>query len=199
MSASPAERTPLTLDAALRAHADCLSSPTEGRVLAAARAWDAALSASSTRALLERRVLALEAPKHPDALLSDLRLTVEKDLLPLASLVSTRAPSSPLLQAVTSAARSRSLDEIETVAQGLKQRATNEKALFVLEEWMEWGALKGACENMLENASDESPNRAGCLVDLNGCSIAGEECKFLSCVDDSIGNITDNRVEMVGR
>ncbi|MGO8998364.1 MAG: bifunctional metallophosphatase/5'-nucleotidase [Polyangiaceae bacterium] len=50
-----------------------------------------------------------------------------------------------------------------------------------------------------EAVCDESPNRAGCLTDLNGCSIAGEECKYLSCVNQSIGSVTDNRVEMVGR
>jgi 5'-nucleotidase len=50
-----------------------------------------------------------------------------------------------------------------------------------------------------ENVCLASPNREGCKVDLNACSIAGEECKFLSCVDATIGNLTDNRVEMVGR
>jgi 5'-nucleotidase / UDP-sugar diphosphatase len=50
-----------------------------------------------------------------------------------------------------------------------------------------------------ESVCDSSPNRAGCLTDLNSCSIAGEECKYLSCVDETIGSITDNRVEMVGR
>jgi hypothetical protein len=160
------------LDAALKAHAECLRSPTEARVLAAARVWEAALSASSTRALLERRVLALEAPKHSDVLLSELRLTVEKDLLPHAALVSSRASVSPLLQAITSEARSRSLDEIETVAQGLKQRATNEKALDTLEEWMEWGALKGACEGMLENASDDTRHAVFTVVYRGACGYA---------------------------
>jgi 5'-nucleotidase len=44
-----------------------------------------------------------------------------------------------------------------------------------------------------------SPDRAGCVNDLNACSIAGEECKVLSCVDQAIGNFTDNREEMLGR
>jgi 5'-nucleotidase len=38
-----------------------------------------------------------------------------------------------------------------------------------------------------------------CKSDLNACSLAGEECKFLACVDRKIGNFTDNRVEMIGR
>ncbi len=44
-----------------------------------------------------------------------------------------------------------------------------------------------------------SPDVEGCLSDLNSCSLAGEECKFLSCVDERVGNFTDNRVEMIGR
>jgi len=44
-----------------------------------------------------------------------------------------------------------------------------------------------------------SPREAGCLADLNACSLAGEECKLLSCVDATIGNLTDNRQEMLGR
>ena len=31
------------------------------------------------------------------------------------------------------------------------------------------------------------------------CSLAGEECKILSCVDENLGALTDNRVQMVGR
>jgi 5'-nucleotidase/UDP-sugar diphosphatase len=38
-----------------------------------------------------------------------------------------------------------------------------------------------------------------CNADLNACSLAGEECKILSCVDKTVGNLTDNRVEMLGR
>jgi 5'-nucleotidase len=44
-----------------------------------------------------------------------------------------------------------------------------------------------------------SPNRVGCEIDLNACSLAGVECKYLACVDQTIGNFTDNRVEMLGR
>jgi 5'-nucleotidase len=50
-----------------------------------------------------------------------------------------------------------------------------------------------------ETVCASSPNMQGCLNDLNACSTAGEECKFLSCIDQTIGNFTDNRVEMIGR
>ena len=50
-----------------------------------------------------------------------------------------------------------------------------------------------------EQTCATSPNMYGCLSDLGACVIAGEECKILSCVDQSLGSTTDNRVEMVGR
>jgi 5'-nucleotidase len=44
-----------------------------------------------------------------------------------------------------------------------------------------------------------APNDAACEQAINACSLAGEECKILSCIDNSIGNFTDGRVEMIGR
>lgn len=38
-----------------------------------------------------------------------------------------------------------------------------------------------------------------CLATVNGCALAGEECKILTCIDGSIGSLTDGRVEMIGR
>jgi 5'-nucleotidase len=38
-----------------------------------------------------------------------------------------------------------------------------------------------------------------CRTSLDACSLAGEECKILSCVDDTLGAVSDNRQEMVGR
>jgi hypothetical protein len=39
-----------------------------------------------------------------------------------------------------------------------------------------------------------SPQLQACLVDLDACSLSGEECKFLSCIDDREGAATDNRI-----
>ncbi|HEY2517372.1 MAG TPA: bifunctional UDP-sugar hydrolase/5'-nucleotidase [Polyangiaceae bacterium] len=50
-----------------------------------------------------------------------------------------------------------------------------------------------------DKACQDAPNLTACETDLNSCSLAGEECKFLSCIDEGIGNLTDNRVEMIGR
>jgi 5'-nucleotidase/UDP-sugar diphosphatase len=41
-----------------------------------------------------------------------------------------------------------------------------------------------------------SPGLAGCKVDLNACATAGLECTILSCIDSTIGAVTDNRVLM---
>ncbi len=42
-----------------------------------------------------------------------------------------------------------------------------------------------------------SPALQACLTDLNSCSLGGEECKFLSCVDESEGAKTDNRITVI--
>ncbi len=44
-----------------------------------------------------------------------------------------------------------------------------------------------------------SPTKSGCLRTLDSCSSAGEECKILACVDPRLGNLSDGRIEMVGR
>jgi 5'-nucleotidase len=44
-----------------------------------------------------------------------------------------------------------------------------------------------------------SPQAAACRVVLNACSLGGESCKILSCIDKGLGNFSDNRSEMIGR
>ena len=41
--------------------------------------------------------------------------------------------------------------------------------------------------------------RADCETTIAPCEIAGETCKFLACVDQSVGNLADGRQIMVGR
>jgi 5'-nucleotidase len=50
-----------------------------------------------------------------------------------------------------------------------------------------------------EKACQSSPDVDQCNTDLDACSLAGQECKLLSCVDQNLGALTDNRVEMIGR
>ena len=38
-----------------------------------------------------------------------------------------------------------------------------------------------------------------CENDISPCASGGEMCKFLACVDQGIGNYTDNRIQMVGQ
>ena len=45
----------------------------------------------------------------------------------------------------------------------------------------------------------DSPQRAACQADLNACTLGGEQCKFLACIDKSLGGASDNRIEMLGR
>lgn len=44
-----------------------------------------------------------------------------------------------------------------------------------------------------------TPDKDGCRLQLGACSVAGEQCKILSCVDRAIGNFSDDRMEMIGR
>lgn len=42
-------------------------------------------------------------------------------------------------------------------------------------------------------------DQVACRTPINACELGGEECKILSCVDETIGSFTDGRVEMIGR
>lgn len=45
----------------------------------------------------------------------------------------------------------------------------------------------------------DSPAIKGCTRELNPCAIAGESCKFLACVDETMGAFVDGRIDMEGR
>ena len=63
--------------------------------------------------------------------------------------------------------------------------------------------VQRACRDSVASFHDlvcaSSPSRAGCLKLLDSCTSAGEECKILACVDQRLGNLSDGRVEMIGR
>jgi 5'-nucleotidase len=44
-----------------------------------------------------------------------------------------------------------------------------------------------------------APDSVSCKTAVNACSLAGEECKILACIDASMGNFSDGRIDMVGR
>lgn len=45
----------------------------------------------------------------------------------------------------------------------------------------------------------ESKSLVLCQSQIDACTIAGEECKILACVDKNVGNFSDGRLEMLGR
>jgi 5'-nucleotidase / UDP-sugar diphosphatase len=49
------------------------------------------------------------------------------------------------------------------------------------------------------NAAVTSAVRKECEASLAPCASAGEQCKFLACVDKRLGNFSDGRVRMVGQ
>jgi hypothetical protein len=42
-----------------------------------------------------------------------------------------------------------------------------------------------------------SPTMLACLTDLDGCTLGGEECKILACVDGTEGAIEDGRINII--
>jgi len=48
-------------------------------------------------------------------------------------------------------------------------------------------------------ACSDAPNQMACLTPVRPCELAGEECKILSCIDRTIGSMSDNRVELIGK
>ena len=60
-------------------------------------------------------------------------------------------------------------------------------------------ACRDGVAQFQNRACESNPNKQGCRDKLNACSNAGETCKFLACVDEHLGAITDNRMEMTGR
>lgn len=44
-----------------------------------------------------------------------------------------------------------------------------------------------------------APNQESCKTTVGACALAGEECKILACIDQTIGSFTDGRVELIGR
>ena len=42
-------------------------------------------------------------------------------------------------------------------------------------------------------------SEAECLTSLSPCATGGEQCKFLACINQDLGNTTDGRVRMVGK
>jgi 5'-nucleotidase/UDP-sugar diphosphatase len=50
-----------------------------------------------------------------------------------------------------------------------------------------------------ETSCAGAPDLSNCETQLDSCSLGGEECKILSCVDRNVGAFTDNRIQMIGR
>ncbi len=49
------------------------------------------------------------------------------------------------------------------------------------------------------DAASTAASKKACEEALLPCSTAGEECKFLACVDRRLGNFSDGRIRMVGQ
>jgi 5'-nucleotidase len=61
--------------------------------------------------------------------------------------------------------------------------------------------VQSACRDQVaafhNNLCSGAQNLVACQTELDACSIAGEECKFLACIDSTEGAVTDNRVTVI--
>lgn len=145
------------LAAAMREHLACLQTPAtsprfDARVIACARAWDAARSAPSVEAGVARRVLALNASRESVELLDEVWSRAEEDLT--AHVVASRmrltddvVRGSRTLEAIRGVAMERDFVAIDAAVAAMRDLHTREAALRQVDEWVEWANLHRAlCE-----------------------------------------------------
>lgn len=63
--------------------------------------------------------------------------------------------------------------------------------------------VRTGCRDGVANYKDRrckvAPDLDMCRNKLDPCAVGGESCKIVACVDDKLGALTDNRVQMLGR
>ncbi len=144
------------LTPALQAHAAALRAPSEASVIAAGRAWDAVRTSGYVAALFARRAIALETRATAENALVRLVDVAERDLAPIvAGLAPSVLEASPTLAAASRVSRRKVMLEIESIAGAMAQRTARKEPLHTSGEWMEWGALRRACELALREAAPE--------------------------------------------
>jgi len=172
--ASPRQGDPReVLAAALSAHAACLACPTGAALVAAGQAWDAASRAPSVRAFFARRAAALDARQTPDGALERLLETARQDLAPLVAQASPAVVErSPLLGEAAALARRDRMAEIEELVRAMAARSSRRVAVPVAEEWMDWGALRSACDRVNRGARAEARRALFVTVYGSACNHA---------------------------
>jgi hypothetical protein len=152
---APIPERPRTLPYALGRLASLHKNPasaSNGRLVEAVCILQEALDSPSTRALVEKRALALGVTRQADALLRQFREQIETALGTLLSeAVATELPEAPpeLLTGAVRRARQRLLRDLETYCNDYKQRAHAHVALSELEEWRTWAQVRDSGERLL--------------------------------------------------
>jgi hypothetical protein len=164
-----------SLEAALRAHATFLRTPTSATVAGAARAWDLVREAPEVRALVIKRAAALEAPSAtgPDGLVSGLVDRAAGELAPYADRAPPRvAATSPTMQRACAEARRRDLDALDDAAGDVRKRADWEKSMHVFAEWSAWTSLRVRGERLRRTHGDETRRVVFDALFNAGCNYA---------------------------
>jgi hypothetical protein len=128
------------------------ATASNGRLLETVRALEEALEAPQTRALVQRRALALGATRSPEDLLGQFREQIETALGTLLDEgAATQLPEDPpaLLGGAVRRARQRLLRELESYCADYKQRAKAMIPLSELDEWRAWAHVRDSGERLL--------------------------------------------------
>jgi hypothetical protein len=142
------------LGRALAAHADVLTNPSGAALESAGLAWDAVRKAPAVSSLVARRALALEAQVSADTALARVLSSAETDLAPFAARFGGQvAAESETLEGASRQAEARELEDIESLAEALTRRTNEKRELPMPSEWMEWGALRRACDRATSRTS----------------------------------------------
>jgi hypothetical protein len=161
------------LASALQAHAECLLHPGDAALLAAGERWDAVRDSEAILALFARRALAFGAKTTAGGALAHLLDTARRDLAPsVARAHPSLLTASETLADAARRGRAEAMDEIEELARAMARRTASKTPLHVSSEWMEWGALRSACERVAREAGDEVRRAVFVTVYAPACNYA---------------------------
>jgi hypothetical protein len=165
------------LRAALQAHATCIRAPSAASVAASAAAWDAVQASPQVSATLGQRALALSARTGAESALARLAGMAEADLAAFPdALVAVATPTglargsihasaraagkaSDTLRRAARRVRANWQNDVETVADSLRERTVRGAALESYAEWLAWASLREPWER-LRSAGSLADRRA---------------------------------------
>jgi hypothetical protein len=119
---------------------------------------DSALDRSTTRALIQQRLLALDAQRDADAIISGFRGRLVDLLAPVieeSPRLAGGQARGPILDAAIDRVRNRLLRDVEAQCKDYGERQQRETPLDILAEWGAWALMRDAADRLLELAPEQ--------------------------------------------